>query len=161
MGNREKSSEIWQQHNRVSSVSPPDCSSSPHNTSVRMACTDVSTQPHRTWLSSSDSNGQESSTSSANSMPGVQGDKLNDWDWALALEIRGKLQDMAADGIDSRDAWFQRYSHLDIRKIVPRDADGELFSIGSAKHMLEPMGHQCNPCQPHRQNKKCYRKELC
>lgn len=112
---------------------------------------------HKTWFSSSESQSlqQDSDDSFA------KGEKSEDeFDLQYAIALHTELQGLVDSGVDVRDAIEMRYPSLNLRKVVPRGLDGEMLSIGSALHLLEPNGQQCKACGCHRRG-KCYRHETC
>lgn len=112
---------------------------------------------HKTWFSSSESQSlqQDSDDSFA------KGEKSEDeFDLQYAVALHKELQGLVDSGVDVRDAIEMRYPSLNLRKVVPRGLDGEMLSIGSALHLLEPNGQQCKACGCHRRG-KCYRHETC
>jgi hypothetical protein len=109
----------------------------------------ICAQPHQTWHSSSDDMSSHSKEE-ARATFCMQN----------ALDLHQELSEIVDAGADVRDVIETSYSHLDISKFVCRGQNGELLSIGSVRHLLDPAGTLCKPCGCFRRG-KCYRGEKC
>eukprot|EP00746_Dinoflagellata_sp_MGD_P150867 gnl/MRDRNA2_/MRDRNA2_82642_c0_seq2.p1 gnl/MRDRNA2_/MRDRNA2_82642_c0~~gnl/MRDRNA2_/MRDRNA2_82642_c0_seq2.p1 ORF type:complete len:396 (+),score=54.44 gnl/MRDRNA2_/MRDRNA2_82642_c0_seq2:77-1264(+) len=74
-----------------------------------------------------------------------------------ALELYRRLSSLPAQGKHMPRAMV---SSDDIVKLVPRDSQGDLTSIGTIPHYLHPMGEKCKPCVFWFQE-VCHKGEMC
>eukprot|EP00746_Dinoflagellata_sp_MGD_P013264 gnl/MRDRNA2_/MRDRNA2_128604_c0_seq1.p1 gnl/MRDRNA2_/MRDRNA2_128604_c0~~gnl/MRDRNA2_/MRDRNA2_128604_c0_seq1.p1 ORF type:complete len:272 (+),score=39.65 gnl/MRDRNA2_/MRDRNA2_128604_c0_seq1:101-916(+) len=87
------------------------------------------------------------------------------FDFEYALEVHATLlhhvKQKATGGVDVSAAIAECYPDLDLRQVVVRGEDGQMLSIGSARHLVDPSGTHCNPCACYRRGNKCYRMMAC
>lgn len=113
---------------------------------------------HRSWLSSdsgswqADSEGNLSGT--GRSTPSVAFN-LED-----ALNILSELEEIVDSKTDVRDAMDKLYPDSDVTQFIPTGVHGEMLSLGSARHLKDPIGSFCRPCGFNKRG-KCHKAELC
>eukprot|EP00746_Dinoflagellata_sp_MGD_P166492 gnl/MRDRNA2_/MRDRNA2_96407_c0_seq1.p1 gnl/MRDRNA2_/MRDRNA2_96407_c0~~gnl/MRDRNA2_/MRDRNA2_96407_c0_seq1.p1 ORF type:complete len:360 (-),score=49.72 gnl/MRDRNA2_/MRDRNA2_96407_c0_seq1:17-1096(-) len=145
---------------------------------------------HRTWCSSSDTGSQQQDSDqngitdqqgagaasaptdttphplllwpqlSDTGAPGTpQNGKIFDLPYATAIHKQLQARVDAGEG-DVRDIFAKQFPDMDLRRVCPLGPDGEMLSIGSALHLVDPVGMQCKACGCHRRG-KCYRQKVC
>jgi len=77
-----------------------------------------------------------------------------------AIKFYESLMETKAMGIDVGDSLAASYSNVDWCQFIPRNEQGQLLSVGSIPHLLDPCGSSCKPCGCFPRG-KCYKGAQC